>query len=348
MPSYDSIVVGEDWISEHYFTTDSTKESFQGKVLECRKHWDAEAAEGRDTVRRHLLAAAGELQTALSALAEHPDGTASAHALTRRILGFAEELTGYRGERAGTELRLPAAQLAGIASTLFVQAAPVTSVDDLLDPQTGLLLEPGEEDNKPVTAVSKAVSAVFRADDPPAFVVVQAGQWLLLAEAERWAEGRYLAVDLLVVAERRDDKRGGEIDRVAAMLSRQALLPDADGNIWWTGVLEDSVKHTVGVSKDLREGIRLSVEIIANDVVHRRGEHGLPLEQIDAQHLGKQSLRFLYRILFLLYAEASPEMKVLPAGAPEYGEGYGLDRLRELTLTELISPQAKSGTHLYE
>ena len=96
----------------------------------------------------------------------------------------------------------------------------MTSVDDLLDPQTGLLLEAGEEDDKPIGAVSKAVSAAFRADDPPAFVVVQAGQWLLLAEAERWAEGRYLAVDLLVVAERRDDKRGGEIDRVAAMLEQ--------------------------------------------------------------------------------------------------------------------------------
>jgi hypothetical protein len=348
VPSYDSIVVGEDWISEHYFTTDSTKESFQGKVVELRKQWDAEAAEGRDTVRRHLLAAAGELQTALSALAEHPDDAPAVHTLIRRIFGFPEELTDYTGERAGTELRLPAAQLAGITSTLFLQAAPVASVDDLLDPQTGLLLEPGEEDNKPITAVSKAVSAAFRADEPPAFFVVQAGQWLLLAEAERWAEGRYLAVDLLVVAERRDDKRGGEIDRVVAMLSRQALLPDADGNIWWTGVLEDSVKHTVGVSKDLREGIRLSIEIIANDVVRRRDERGLPLDQIDAQQLAKQSLRFLYRILFLLYAEASPEMKVLPSGAPEYGEGYGLDRLRELTLTELVSPKAKSGTHLYE
>ncbi len=348
MPSYDSIVVGEDWISEHYFTTDSTKESFQGKVVELRKQWDAEAAEGRETVRRHLLAAAGEVQTALSALAEHPDDAPAAHALIRRIFGFPEELTDYTGERAGTELRLPAAQLAVITSTLFLQAAPVASLDDLLDPQTGLLLEPGEEDNKPITAVSKAVSAAFRADEPPAFVVVQAGQWLLLAEAERWAEGRYLAVDLLVVAERRDDKRGGEIDRVAAMLSRQALLPDADGNIWWTGVLDDSVKHTVGVSKDLREGIRLSIEIIANDVVRRRNERELPLDQIDAQQLAKQSLRFLYRILFLLYAEASPEMKVLPSGAPEYGEGYGLDRLRELTLTELVSPQAKSGTHLYE
>ncbi|MCU1695837.1 MAG: restriction endonuclease subunit [Mycobacterium sp.] len=150
-----------------------------------------------------------------------------------------------------------------------------------------------------------------------------------------------------MVTERREEKRGGEIDRAAAILGRQALVPDADGNVWWTGVLEDSVKHTVGVSKDLREGIRLSIEIIANDVVRRRAAKDMPLEQIDAQHLAKHALRFLYRILFLLYAEASPELRVLPSGAPEYGEGYGLDRLRELTLTELVSPTAKSGTHLY-
>nr|WP_232491077.1 DNA methyltransferase [Mycobacterium dioxanotrophicus] len=231
---------------------------------------------------------------------------------------------------------------------MLLQARSVESVDDLLDPETGLLLDAGEEDGKPIDSVTKAVSSAFRADEPPAFIVVQAGQWVLLAEAQRWAEGRYLAVDLLVVTERRDDKRGGELDRAAAILGRQALLPDADGNIWWTGVLEDSVKHTVGVSKDLREGIRLSIEIIANDVVQRRADCGLPLDEIDAQQLAKHSLRFLYRILFLLYAEASPEMRVLPSGAPEYGEGYGLDRLRELTLTELVSPTAKSGTHLYE
>ncbi len=348
MASYDSIVVGEDWISEHYFTTDSPRESFQGKVIELRKQWDAEAKEGRGTVRQQLLAATRDLQAALSTLAENPGAAADAHALMRRALGFGEKLGEFTGERAGTQLRLPNAQLPGVTSTLFLQAHLVESIDDLLDPQTGHLFDNGEEDGKPVEAVSKAVSAVFRVDGPPKFVVVQAGQWLLLAEAERWAEGRYLAVDLLVVAERRDDTRGGELDRVAAMLGRQALLPDADGNIWWTRVLEDSVKHTVGVSKDLREGIRLSIEIIANDVVRRRADRGLPLDAIDPQQLAKHSLRFLYRILFLLYAEASPELRVLPAGAPEYGEGYGLDRLRELTLTELVSPAAKSGTHLYE
>jgi hypothetical protein len=346
--SYDSIVVGEDWISEHYFTTDSARESFQGKVIEARKQWDAEAKEGRDTPRQSLLVATRELRTTLSALAESPDGAPAAHALIRRTFGFPEPLSEFTGERAGTELRLPNAQLANVTSTLFLQAEPLGSIDDLLDPQTGRLIDAGEEDGKPIESVSKAVSAAFRTDDPPAFVVVQAGQWLLLAEAERWAEGRYLAVDLLVVAERRDDKRGGEIDRAAAMLGRQALLPDADGNIWWTTILEESIKHTVGVSKDLREGIRLSIEIIANDVVRRRAQRGLPLDQIDAQQLAKHSLRFLYRILFLLYAEASPEMRVLPSGAPEYGEGYGLDRLRELTLTELVSPATKNGTHLYE
>ena len=37
----DALVVGEDWISEHYFTTDATKESFLARVLERRKEWEA-------------------------------------------------------------------------------------------------------------------------------------------------------------------------------------------------------------------------------------------------------------------------------------------------------------------
>ncbi|CBH47730.1 class I SAM-dependent DNA methyltransferase [Rhodococcus hoagii] len=348
MASFDSIVIGEDWISEHYFTTDSAKESFHGKVLELRKLWDAEKKEERTTVRDDLLAATGDLQTALAALAENPNAAAEAHALTRTTFGYPVALSTFTAERAGSELEIPNAQLDGVTSVVFLQAVPVTSIEELLDPGTGQLITPAIEDGKPIESASKAVSAAFRSDTPPAFVVVQAGQWLLLAEAERWAEGRYLGVDLLVVAERRHEAKGGEIDRVAAMFGKQALLPDADGTIWWTGVLEDSVKHTVGVSKDLREGIRLSIEIIANEVVRRRADQGLTLDGIEGQDLAKHSLRFLYRILFLLYAEASPEMRVLPTGAAEYEEGYGLDRLRELTLTELVSEQARTGTHLYE
>lgn len=348
MASFDSIVVGEDWISEHYFTTDSVKESFHGKVMDLRKGWDAEAKEGRDTVRSRFLTAARDLQTALAALTENPDAAPKAHAQIRAVFGHTGDLAPFTAERAGSDLHIPDAQLPGTPTVLFLQAHPVDSLETLLDPDTGRLLAPATEDGKPIESLSKTVSAAFRSDTPPAFVIVQAGQWHLLAEAERWAEGRYLAVDLLVVAERKHEARGGEIDRTAAIFGAQSLKLDADGNIWWTGVLEDSVKHTVGVSKDLREGIRLSIEIIANEVVRRRAERGLTMDGIDGNELAKHSLRFLYRILFLLYAEASPEMQVLPTGAAEYEEGYGLDRLRELTLTELVSHRAQTGTHLYE
>ena len=98
-------------------------------------------------------------------------------------------------------------------------------------------------------------------------------------------------------------------------MAAESLAPDADGGIWWTGVLEDSVKHTVGVSKDLREGVRLSIEIIANEVVRRRRPKGSTRCPRPGAAARQQALRFLYRILFLLYAEASPELGVLPVGA---------------------------------
>ena len=37
MPSSDALIVVEDWISEHFFTTDARKESFQKLVLDRRK-----------------------------------------------------------------------------------------------------------------------------------------------------------------------------------------------------------------------------------------------------------------------------------------------------------------------
>ena len=128
-----------------------------------------------------------------------------------------------------------------------------------------------------------------------------------------------------------------------------SLAPDADGHVWWSEALDESIKHTVGVSQDLREGVRESIEIIANEVVSRRRDRGLePLSQDQAQPLAMQSLRFLYRILFLLYAEASPELGVLPVGAPQYDAGYSLDRLRELVQVPLVTQRSMAGTHLYE
>lgn len=364
MSGSDAILVGEDWISEHYFTTDATKESFRAKVLERRAIWDAEAKEGRSTPRSRFVEARQRLEAELSTLAELLDPTGGndrrdardpeevAAGLHERLLEVLElPGPGLALDRQGPLLRVSSPGITDRAPLVVISARPVMAVEDLLKRDEPTLPEPVRltEDADELKSVAKLVSALFVADHGPELILVLAGRWALLAERERWAEGRYLAVDLQLVCERNDTKKGGEIDRALTCLSAQSVAPDADGKLWWHEVLEASVKHTVGVSKDLRDGVRLSIEIVANEVVTRRRDQGLdPLPADQAQPLARQSLRFLYRILFLLYAEASPELGVLPVGASEYDQGYGLDRLRELVQVELATPRARNGTHLYD
>ena len=172
----------------------------------------------------------------------------------------------------------------------------------------------------------------------------------LLTDVGRWSEGRYLAFDVATALDRRDEKAAGELTWHAGLWSANALLPDEeDGKAEIDHYTESSEKHAVGVSEDLREGLRTSIEKIANEVLTRRREVGLPVEGIPElpRDLTTQSLRFLYRILFLLFAEARPELGVLPVGTPEYESGYGLDRLRELVQVPLTGRSA-DGHHLHE
>ena len=370
----DALVVGEDWISEHYFTTDATKESFLARVLERRKEWEAlekpadPGTAPTPTPRSRFRSERSRLEELLAALPADDAGSLTGaaleaagelDALLREILGFAS--SEYRlTERGPVTLVRPVGD-EGPAPLALLRARPVTTVEDLLVKDAPTLAEewqpvdlgdpdaPVLEGAEPVESVSRALSTLLTDEHGPAFALVLAGQWALVAERERWPEGRWLAVNVQLVVERYETARGGEVERALTCLDARSLLPTAEGETWWAATLEDSAAHTVGVSKDLREGVRSSIEILANEVVRRRSAQGLePLAQERAQDLALQSLRYIYRIIFLLYAEASPELGVLPVGAAEYDAGYGLDRLRELALRELHEESALAGTHIYE
>ena len=370
----DALVVGEDWISEHYFTTDATKESFLARVLERRKEWEAlekpadPGTAPTPTPRSRFRSERSRLEELLAVLPADDAGSLTGaaleaagelDALLREILGFAS--SEYRlTERGPVTLVRPVGD-EGPAPLALLRARPVTTVEDLLVKDAPTLAEewqpvdlghpdaPVLEGAEPVESVSRALSTLMTDGHGPAFALVLAGQWALVAERERWPEGRWLAVNVQLVVERHETTRGGEVERALTCLDARSLLPTAEGETWWAATLEDSAAHTVGVSKDLREGVRSSIEILANEVVRRRAARGLePLPQERAQDLALQSLRYIYRIIFLLYAEASPELGVLPVGAAEYDAGYGLDRLRELALRELHEESSQAGTHIYE
>ncbi|MFD5235110.1 class I SAM-dependent DNA methyltransferase [Streptomyces tendae] len=229
--------------------------------------------------------------------------------------------------------------------------------DDALDADgAGRLLDELRLDGQhTVVTGSKLASFLFACEDAPRYVLLLVGGVVVLADRAAWGEGRYLAVSLDTALERNDTKAGGELDTVAALFGADSLrTPEEGGENPLATLVDKSTKHAVGVSSELRDGLRLSVELIANEVLDRLREGGVRPEEVkELPELGRQltreSLRYLYRILFLLYAEARPELGILPSDYPEYQMGYGLGRLGELIAErDLVDEKSRKGFYLYE
>ncbi|MEU8649782.1 hypothetical protein [Streptomyces sp. NPDC048737] len=193
----------------------------------------------------------------------------------------------------------------------------------------------------------------------PRFVLLLCGGVLVLADRQSWNEGRYLAVNLDAALERNDRSQQGELATIAALFSLDMLRPgENDQSRTIDALLKSSSANAAGVSGELRHGLQRSVEIIANEVLARMAEPENDVTPADiespkipfARELTSESLRYLYRVLFLLYAEARPELGILPADDGSYEAGYSMARLRELVERdeELVEEEARNGFHLHE
>ncbi|MEV7321457.1 hypothetical protein [Streptomyces sp. NPDC093970] len=191
---------------------------------------------------------------------------------------------------------------------------------------------------------------------PPRFVLLLCGGVIVLADRQAWGEGRYLAVNLDAALERYDRKQYGELATIAGLFSHDALAPAEDGKgPAIDALIKASRDNAVGVSGELRQGLQKSVEIIANEVLARLEETGLDPRDLERpgepfpRRLTREALRYLYRILFLLYAEARPELGILPADDGTYEAGYSVARLREIVErdAQLTDETARNGFHLH-
>jgi hypothetical protein len=355
----DEIRNDTEFLSAHWL-----EEGFPTRRSALYKEWQAAHKAGRFDPLHAVAQVADDYLAALNSDRDD-DGLSQAHRTLVTALGLApsdradltierdQDLALLQGDR---DMEVPA--LLGVSgpsgtALIVLDARPVDAVEDLLS-DSALLVNPVRVADQThvmvdVPQVPKALSEVLVAEDAPRYVVVLAGRWALLTDAERWSEGRYLGLDLLAVFERRELTSVGGLATVCALIGADVLLPGDDGSIGMDKLTNDSTSHAVGVSDDLRDGLRQSIEILAGDVVRTADRRGLDLSDPDLpQGLARESLRFLYRVLFLLYAEARPELGIVPVGAPEYTAGYGLDRLRDLIGQPLTTDDERNGSHLHD
>jgi hypothetical protein len=329
------------------------------------KRWADEEKQGHPTPRVELRRLRRTYLDARVELTEDPDlydaeRLRKLHGEILRALGFAGEPAGSPQTmtvlRAGREHEIPVAHTErhtghGIVAVECGWATDSDAAHDTGDGGAGLLLAPVNLDRGEIIGSGpKLASWLFATEEPPRYVLILNGGVVTLADRHTWGEGRYLAVSLDDAYARNDDR---ELGIIAALFSADSLRPPAEGGAEpLADLLAESRQRAVGVSGELRDGLRDSVELIANEVLDRIREAGFSPEQVMepdelAKLLAREALRYLYRVLFLLYAEARPELGVLPVDDPEYLDGYSVARLGELVARPL-PPSADGGFHLYE
>ncbi|MCZ7374899.1 class I SAM-dependent DNA methyltransferase [Micromonospora sp. WMMC250] len=353
--SFESLTNRGEYLSAHYLA-EILPTTLKGGLL---KQWAEQEKSGEQTPRtklRRLRRPYFDSKTELTdAELFDPERLRKHHREVLEALGFDPQPQTITVERNAQEyeVHVAHAELTTAHGIVALDCGWAVDTEAAQDPDdAGRLLDPLTlSSTETIETGAKLASLLFAADSPkPRYVLILSGGVVTLADRTVWGEGRYLAVSLDTAYARNDDK---ELDVVAALFGADSLRPPAEGG---TEPLADLVagsrQHAVGVSSELRVGLKDSVELIANEVldqIRRAGYQPQQVMDLDelAKELGRESLRYLYRILFLLYAEARPELGVLPVNDPQYVEGYSLARLGDL-VSRRLAPSAEDGTHLYE
>lgn len=211
-----------------------------------------------------------------------------------------------------------------------------------------------EKDRLLGTPISELITThIFAQAEPPRWLLVLNFHSLVLIDRSKWNEKRFLRFDFAEILSR---KETSTLKAMAALLHRDSLSPD-DGSPLLDTLDENSHKHAFEVSEDLKYSVREAIELLGNEAVwflrnqRKKGVFGESetAEKLDPTQLTRECLRYLYRLLFVLYIEARPELGYAPIRKSEqYAKGYSLESLRDLELVPLTTDESRNGYFIHE
>lgn len=200
------------------------------------------------------------------------------------------------------------------------------NADEVDDDATGTLYKGvlGEMANEDLVT-----KILFGSAEPPRFVMLIGMNQIALIDRNKWNEKRYLQFELEEIFSRLENTT---LQAMAVLLHKDSLCPD-DGKVLLDELDEQSQKNASGVSQDLKYALRESIELLGNEVLYdmkTRLGRDLDADPVDAGQLTLECLRYMYRMLFVLFIESRPELGYAPIKAQSYYSGYSLESLRDI------------------
>lgn len=244
---------------------------------------------------------------------------------------------------------------------LWIIEAHDPSTDDCADPlslpllpQQLEILEPEQRKALLQNTQSEELSwqdliskKIFSAPEPPRWLLLLGNRQCVLLDRTKWAQNRLLRFNLEDILGR---KESDTLKAMAALLHKDSICPQQGQNLL-DNLDESSHKHAFSVSEDLKYALRESIELLGDEAAKQLIEKGFTYDgknNIDASQLSLECLRYMYRMLFLFYIEARPELKYAPTNSDVYLKGYSLEALRDLEMVDLSTEESRNGRYIHD
>ncbi|MFV1527654.1 MULTISPECIES: N-6 DNA methylase [unclassified Phaeobacter] len=233
---------------------------------------------------------------------------------------------------------------------LWIIEAPLPDAEDEAADPLGACFAPdqfpadaGEAALLDRTIESVLAEGVFELADGPRHVMVLGLSQIVLIDKRKWPARSVLRFDLQEIFTRTDRDT---LTVMACLISRETRVPEQGAPIS-DRLEEEAQRNANAVTTSLKRTVRDAIELLGQEVLTVTGGKNKDV-WIDGPELSRECLRYMYRLLFLFYAEANPRLNLLDLKNPIYATGYSLETLRDLESVPLRTTADREGTFLWE
>lgn len=275
---------------------------------------------------------------------------------------------GYTWHREGAFTALDGAPVIPLVSrvadgagrdALWVIEAPIPAPEDEASDPLGVCFNAEQipPDLREAALLDRPIESiltegVFELPDGPRHVLVLGLSQIVLIDKRKWPARSALRFDLQEIFTRADRDT---LTVMACLISREARVPDQGVPIS-DRLEEEAQRNANAVTTSLKRTVRDAIELLGQEVIAVTGgkypstfpDQGRRGVWIDGPELSRECLRYMYRLLFLFYAEANPRLNLLDMHNPIYATGYSLEALRELESVPLRTTADREGSFLWE